>query len=136
MPTITLTIDEALLGALVRGEAVHLQATLRQRKTRQPAALSPEQEALRRDVSDLLAAAGQSALIARLWPQIKAKLADEAPADVVLALETCLDWCDGPLASKAAFFVADYADWHDRARLSLMDAEPLRAQWRAQRGAA
>ena len=136
VPTITLTIDDDTLAALVAGEAVALQATLRRKKTKQPAALTPEQDALRRAISDTLDAHGCAAHIPKVWKDVRAKLLHEPDDDLLTALDCCLDWCMGGLEAKVAWFVNDYVQWNARARMTLMDAEDERTAWRRARGVA
>jgi hypothetical protein len=136
MPTITLTIDAETLDAMQRGEPVQLTATLRRKREKKAASLTPEQEALHRGLSELLAARGHEAQIPKVWKDVKAALSDEHPEDVLVALDVCLDWCDGPaLAGKIAWFARDYGEWRERSQGDLMGQEVERTNWRRARGA-
>jgi hypothetical protein len=136
MPTITLTIDAETLDAMQRGEAVQLTATLRRKREKKQASLTPEQEALHKGIGELLAGRGLEAHIPKVWKDVKAALSDEHPEDVLTALDVCLDWCEGPtLAGKVAWFARDYGEWRHRAALDLMALEVERANWRKARGA-
>jgi hypothetical protein len=135
MPTITLTIDTETLAAMQRGEAVQLTGTLRAKKAKEPARLTPEQEALFHGVSEMVNMKAPALSIGRLWKDIKTRLSDEHPADVLDALEMCLDWVQGA-EEKAIYFVNDYAQWRERAQMDLFAAEDARAVWRKARGLA
>lgn len=135
MPTITLTIDTETLAAMQRGEAVQLTGTLRAKKAKEPARLTPEQEALFHGVSELANKKAPTLSIARLWKDIKARLSDEHPADVLDALEVCLDWTEGA-EEKAYYFTSDYAQWRDRAAMDWFASEDARGVWRKARGLA
>jgi len=135
MPTITLTIDAETLDAMQRGEAVQLTATLRRKREKKQASLTPEQEALHKGIGELLAGRGLEAHIPKVWKDVKAALSDEHPEDVLTALDVCLDWCEGSLAPKVAWFARDYDVWRERAKLDLMTLEVERTNWRKARGA-
>jgi hypothetical protein len=134
VPTITLTIDAETLAAMQRGEAVQLTATLRAKKPKQAAALTPEQEVLHRSVADLLHDAGATALIPKVWKDIRGKLADQHPADIMNALDLCVDWCRDGLEKSIGYFAHDYAAWLQRTQGDLMAQEVQRGQWRKARG--
>jgi hypothetical protein len=137
MPTITLTIDAETLDAMQRGEAVQLTATLRRKREKKQASLTPEQEAMHKGISDLLASRGQESHIPKVWKDVKAALSDEHPEDVLVALDVCLDWCEGAtLAPKVAWFARDYGEWRARSQGDLMGQEVERTNWRKARGAA
>jgi hypothetical protein len=135
MPTITLTIDTETLAAMQRGEAFNLTGMLRAKKPKEPARLTPEQEVLFHGVRELVNLKTSGASIARIWKDIKGKLGDEHPADVLDALEICLDWCEGS-DQRVYHFVADYEQWRERAQMEMFAAEDARAVWRKARGLA
>jgi len=136
MPTITLTIDAETLDAMQRGEAVQLTATLRRKREKKQASLTPEQEALHKGIGELLAGRGLEAHIPKVWKDVKASLDMEHPEDVLVALDVCLDWCEGAtLAPKVQWFARDYAEWRARSQGDLMGQEVERANWRKARGA-
>lgn len=135
MPTITLKIDTDTLAAMQRGEAVQLTGTLRAKKAKADARLTPEQEVLFHGVTELLDRKAPTLAIGRVWKDVKGRLSEEHPADVLDALEVCLDWVAGA-DEKAYFFTSDYAQWLNRAQLDLLSCEDERAAWRRQRGLA
>lgn len=126
MPTIKLTISAELLDALVAGEAVDLQATLRQ--VRKKASLPPEQAAHHKAVSDLVAHHRPDWSIPHAWNTVKRL--PYPPEEVQHALSVCLDWCEG-LVYKPLWFANDYVAWAERgAETDLLALEEQRTRWR------
>jgi hypothetical protein len=124
MPTITLTIDDALLGALVRGEAVQLTATLRAKKARakkEGPVLTEDERMVYDNIRELCGDQGLD--VGRAWPPIKALMAQHGMQDVLRALEVFADVCWPDRAKSLYYFAPDYAKWRDLAALEPMEYE-------------
>lgn len=133
VPTIMLTIDDDTLAALAAGEPIQLTGTLRRKKTKKAAELTPEQAALHATIADVVTHNAPGVSVARVWTEVKKHLSNEHPEDILPALDVCIDWCVGA-PERVVWFARDYAHWREQSRRTPMDAEPDRVAWRAARG--
>ena len=126
MPTITLTIDQETLDAMIRGEAVQLTATLKAKKPRveRPA----EDVEAHKKVTEMWAAGQSTIPVARALRAFK-----KLPCgltEIVIPLDTAIDWNRGR-EYPPEWFVKDYAVWQERAGMDPFEAELERQEYRS-----